>query len=73
MACNAIHSTTAPDALTIGAALDLDQDQDNVAAGLAKKMSDGVTDLACADQCYAALAAGLVSHDHSEAFSAVAE
>src|SRR5437762_8536138 len=40
------------------------QDQDIVVAGLAKKMSDGVADLACSDQCYAALAAGLGSLDH---------
>src|ERR1700687_5005081 len=43
------------------------QDQDIVVAGLAKKMSDGVADLACADQCYAALAAGPVLLYHGEA------
>src|SRR6202158_4521816 len=43
------------------------KDQDIVVAGLAKQMSDGVADLAGADQCYTAPAAGLVSYDHGEA------
>jgi hypothetical protein len=41
------------------------ENQNVVVTGLAKKVSDGVADLARADQCYTTLVAVLVGHDHA--------